>query len=177
LAATPPQVSGAGGGRTVSYQQLANAGATLLGRVVGANRRGVELAADLGANIRFADDASAAFRSRWDRHAASTHGTIGPAAIDPADAPAEHLYELTGPPSLDFADAGIRTVIWATGFGPSTAWLPDGALDERGRPQLPGLHAIGASWLTHRSSANLYGIAADADRLAARFAVVTAAAA
>jgi putative flavoprotein involved in K+ transport len=57
-------------------------------------------------------------------------------------------------------------VIWATGFGASTNWLPPAALDGRGRPQLPGLHVIGAPWLTHRSSANFYGMRTDADRLA-----------
>ena len=67
---------------------------------------------------------------------------------DPADEPALHLYEQRGPGSLDFASAGISTVIWATGFGPGLDWLPQGALDERGRPGLPGLHVIGAPWLT-----------------------------
>jgi putative flavoprotein involved in K+ transport len=73
---------------------------------------------------------------------------------------------VAGPPSVDLARHGIRSVIWATGFGPSIGWLPTGALDSRGRPQLAGLHVIGAPWLTHRSSANLYGMAADADRVA-----------
>jgi putative flavoprotein involved in K+ transport len=86
--------------------------------------------------------------------------------------PAAEMYSLRGPAELDLTAEGIRTVIWATGFGASTGWLPRGALDEQGRPQLPGLHVIGAPWLTHRSSANLYGMAADAERLAAEFEAV-----
>ena len=173
IAATPPQVSGAAGGRTVSYQELARRGATLVGRVIGCDGRRLALAADLGANVRFADDASAAFRATWDKRAALDSHELMPADHDdPADEPAGDLHALAGPTALDLAAEGISTLIWATGFGPSTAWLPRGALDEQGRPQLPGLHAIGGPWLTHRSSANLYGMAADAERLADEFASV-----
>ena len=91
-------------------------------------------------------------------------------AGDAADEPAPRMYGLRGPDSLDLAAAGISTVIGATGFGASLARLPSGALDAEGRPQLPGLHVIGAPWLTHRSSANLHGMAVDADRLAGSFA-------
>jgi putative flavoprotein involved in K+ transport len=52
IAATPPQVSGAGGGRTVSYQSLARRGVTLLGRAVGWKDGRLELAGDLGENVR-----------------------------------------------------------------------------------------------------------------------------
>jgi putative flavoprotein involved in K+ transport len=167
VSGTPPQVSGAGGGRTVSYQHLARQGATLLGRLIGAEGSRLELAGNLGENIRFADEVSATLRAAWDRQAARVARAIVPADHhDPADAPAEELYDVAGPSSLDLVATGIRTVIWATGFGPSTGWLPEGALDERRRPQLPGLHVIGAPWLTHRSSGNLFGMTTDAAALA-----------
>jgi putative flavoprotein involved in K+ transport len=171
--ATPPQVSGVGGGRTVSYQHLASRGAMLLGRAVGWNGRRLELAPDLGENIRFADETSAFFRTAWEKRAQVSSRTLGAGAQpEPADEPAPGLHHVRGPESLDLAATGISTVIWATGFGPSIEWLPRGALDTRRRPQLPGLHVIGAPWLTHRSSANLYGMASDADRLAASLADV-----
>jgi putative flavoprotein involved in K+ transport len=169
MGATPPQVSGASGGRTVSYQQLARDGASLLGRVAGCDGRRVELAPDLGANVRYADETSTRFRAAWDRQVALNGGARGSACTDPSDEPAEDLYGLQGPASLDLAAARISTVVWATGFGPSTDWLPEGALGNRARPQLPGLHVMGAPWLTHRSSANLYGMAADAERIACTF--------
>ncbi len=159
-----PQVSGVGGGRTVSYQALAARGATLLGRAVGLNRGELELAGDLGENVHFADDVSDFHRAAWEKRA-RLRGTAP--EVDPADEPAPELYGASGSRTLDLARNGIGTVIWATGFGPSIGWLPTGALDARRRPQLPGLHVIGAPWLTHRSSANLYGMAADADRLVA----------
>jgi putative flavoprotein involved in K+ transport len=165
LAAKPPQITGASEGRTVSYQQLARAGAILLGRAVGCAGRRLELAPDLGANVRFADEASAAFRAACDRRTALSSGRIDRAANeDPADEPAGQLYALPGPDSLDLG--AISTVVWATGFGADVGWLPEHALDHYGHPELPRLHVVGAPWLTHRSSANLYGIAADAERLA-----------
>ncbi len=161
MAAAPPQISGAG---TVSYQALAERGVTLLGRAVACDGRRVELADDLGANVRFADESSSFFRTAWDAVATRT-GYEAEREHDPADAPAPDLYRRRGPRSLDLAATGIRTVIWATGFGPSIKWLPAGALDNRFRPQLPGLHVIGAPWLTHRSSASLYGMVSDAERI------------
>lgn len=166
IAATPPQVSGAARGRSISYQGLASRGATLLGRALGWSGRRLELAPDLGANVEFADGVSQSFRGAWDALAASRGDGQLDGHRDPADEPAEHLHRLSGPDSLDLAAAGISTVIWATGFDPSTKWLPKSALDTAGRPRLSALHVIGAPWLTHRSSANLYGMAADAERLA-----------
>jgi putative flavoprotein involved in K+ transport len=161
IGAPPPQVSGAGGGRTISYQYLARRGAQLLGRVVGCDGRWIELARDLGANAWFADESSRTVRAAWDEHAPAAAPPRGHVA-DAADYPAAGLHQLAGAASLDLDAERITTVIWATGFVPSTAWLPAGALDARGRPQLPGLHVVGAPWLTHRSSSNLYGIPTDA---------------
>ncbi|MFL5945372.1 MAG: NAD(P)-binding domain-containing protein [Gaiellaceae bacterium] len=165
MAATPPQISGAGGGRTISYQGVARAGATLLGRATGSDGYRLTLAPDLGENVRFADAAADTFRSAWAKRAELV--LRGAAAeTDPADEPARELYDERGPAMLDLREARVSTVIWATGFAPSLGWLPEGALDERRRPQIPGLYVVGAPWLTHRSSANLYGMVTDAQLLA-----------
>jgi putative flavoprotein involved in K+ transport len=174
LGATVPQISGADGGRTVSYQRLAERGVTLLGRAIGSDGRWLELAQDVGDNVRFADEVSARFRAAWDERAG--RGGHEPHA-DPADEPAPKLYEFRGPRSLDLAATGISTVIWATGFDAGVGWLPPGALELDWQPRLPGLQVVGAPWLTHRASANLYGMAADAERIAGVFAEVGAAAA
>src|SRR5919197_6461553 len=76
IAATPPQVSGAGGGRTVSYQHLAARGVTLLGRANGWDGRRLVLAPDLGENVRFADESAARFRTEGDQRAARNNGRI-----------------------------------------------------------------------------------------------------
>jgi putative flavoprotein involved in K+ transport len=166
IEAAPPQISGVAGGRTISYQYLARRGATLLGRAVGYDNGRLELDPDVGSNIRFADERSRMFRASWDKHLTENGVALdGDTTRDPADETDERLHGVLGPSSLDLAATGIATVIWATGFRPSTGWLPEGALDAGHRPQLPGLHVVGAPWLTHRSSANLYGMAADAARL------------
>jgi putative flavoprotein involved in K+ transport len=171
VAATPPQVSGADGGRTVSYQSLARR-VTLLGRAIGWHDGRLQLGADLGENVRFADDVSSSFRASWTKRAALVaRGRDVVIAPDPADVPAPELYDDGGPAWLDLAAERISTVVWATGFGPSLGWLPTDALDDVHRPQLPGLHVVGAPWLTHRSSANLYGMVTDAERVAAGIAV------
>jgi putative flavoprotein involved in K+ transport len=96
---------------------------------------------------------------------------------DPADEAAEELYDLSGPGSLDFAAEGISSIVWATGFDASIGWLPAGALDLDWQPRLPGLHVVGAPWLTHRVSGNLYGMVADAEQIAEALSYVAAAAA
>ena len=149
----------------MSYQQLASRGATLLGRALGWDGRRLELGFDLGDNVRYADDVSRFYRAAWENRARLTRRVATVADHDPADLPAPDLHALRGAASLDLAAADISTVIWATGFGPSLRWLPESALDARHRPQLPGLYVIGAPWLTHRSSANLYGMATDAENL------------
>lgn len=175
IAATPPQVSGAAGGRTVSYQALADRGATLLGRAVGWDGERLELARDLGENVRFADEAAASLQAAWTNRAQLMSGrrprTTAP---DHANRPAPALYAVRGPASLYFSRARVSTVIWATGFAPSLGWLPEGALDARHKPRLPGLRVIGAPWLTHRSSANLYGMVTDAAELARALTVAPA---
>jgi len=167
IAATPPQVSGAGGGRTVSFQSLASRGVTLLGRALDWRDGRLQLGADLGDNVRFADDVSRTLRAAWGKRARllARGGDVG-GEPDPADEPAPHLYDADGPASLDLVSERISTVVWATGFGPNLGWLPSEALDDCYRPQLPGLHVVGAPWLTHRSSANLYGMVSDAEQVA-----------
>jgi putative flavoprotein involved in K+ transport len=68
-------------------------------------------------------------------------------------------------------------VIWCTGFGPDTAWVgppvlrADGAPEHhRGATAFPGLYVAGYPWLSTRSSGILYGVAADAERIAQRIA-------
>jgi putative flavoprotein involved in K+ transport len=165
LSATLPQISGASHGDSISYQHLARRGATLLGRTLGWDGRRLRLAPDVGENIRFADEVSQGLRAVWEAHARRT-GVAAAGRDDPADAPDEELYDLGGPDSLDLAAAGISTVVWATGFGATLDWLPPNSLDRDGRSQRAGLHVLGAPWLTHRASGNLYGIPTDAARLA-----------
>lgn len=71
--------------------------------------------------------------------------------------------------------AKVSTVIWATGFKPSYAWLNAPVFDAAGRPRhergvtaVPGLHFLGLPWQHTRGSALLGWVARDAEYLAGR---------
>jgi putative flavoprotein involved in K+ transport len=75
--------------------------------------------------------------------------------------------------TLDSRAEDIGTVIWTTGFRPDLDWLdapvvaPDGTLaHRRGITALPGLYLVGYPWLSTRGSGILYGVDADAARIA-----------
>ncbi len=75
------------------------------------------------------------------------------------------------PTELDLAD--FSTVIWATGYRPTFAWLDAAAFDRRGRidhtggaASLPGLYVLGLPFLRRRRSNLIGGLGADAVDLA-----------
>jgi len=68
-------------------------------------------------------------------------------------------------------------VVWCTGFGPDTSWVKvpilraDGMpAHKRGITASPGLYVAGYPWLSTRGSGLLYGVAADAARIAQHIA-------
>jgi putative flavoprotein involved in K+ transport len=89
------------------------------------------------------------------------------------------VVDLRGAPrTLNARAERISTVLWCTGFGPDTSWLripvlrPDGAVEHaRGVTAFPGLYVAGYPWLSNRSSGLLYGVAADAARIAQHIAM------
>jgi putative flavoprotein involved in K+ transport len=76
---------------------------------------------------------------------------------------------------LDLAAEGIGSVLWTTGFRPDYSWIDLPVTDEMGfarttdgMTDIPGLAFIGALWLRDQGSATLFGVGADAVRLAER---------
>ena len=79
----------------------------------------------------------------------------------------------TAPTALDLAAAGVRTVIWATGYRPELSWVglpflaPDGhPIQRRGVTNVPGLFILGLDWLHTAKSGLFAGIDEDATYLA-----------
>ena len=69
---------------------------------------------------------------------------------------------------LDLAQAGIGSVVWATGFRPDFSLIEADILDARGMPEhrrgvspVPGLYFVGLPWLWTWGSGRFSGIAAD----------------
>ncbi len=82
------------------------------------------------------------------------------------------------PLGLDFARAGIRTVLWATGFRPDYSWLEIPVLDRKGNlrhdggvvTDSPGLYVLGLPFLRRRKSTLIDGVGDDARDLSGHLA-------
>ncbi|MEO8240744.1 MAG: NAD(P)/FAD-dependent oxidoreductase [bacterium] len=165
-------VSGAYGGHTVDFRDLAAAGITLLGRT-GAYADGVlQVAADLARNIHNGDTNYLNTLKTADAYATANH-------LDLPPEPDAHLIGpdpdcVTNPLSqLNLAAEGITSIIWATGFTLDFGWLQVPAFDAKGRPDhdrgistVPGLYFLGLPWLSRRASPFIWGAWSDAEYLA-----------
>ncbi|MFC3180592.1 flavin-containing monooxygenase [Cypionkella sinensis] len=169
-------VSGARGGHTVDFHELAARGMTLLGRV-GQYQDGVlAVGDDLGRNVRAGNENYLATLALADAYAAEKG----------LDLPLEEEAKVIGPEpdcvsnpirALDLAAEGVTSIIWATGFGLDYGWLKVPAFDEQGRPAhdrgistVPGLYFLGLPWLSRRASPFIWGVWHDADYLAEHIA-------
>jgi len=174
-----PVLSGARGGHTIALQQLARAGVRLLGRLVAAEDTKLTLAADLPRNMAYADQRAAGFRRAVDAYVTRAGLPAPPPDEDPVERPFATYPD--PPEKLDVRAEGISSVIWCTGFRPDTGWVDvpvlgaDGApAHVRGVTPFPGLYVTGYPWLSTRGSGILYGVAADAARIAQHIAAAEA---
>ncbi|MCA0920690.1 flavin-containing monooxygenase [Pseudooceanicola nanhaiensis] len=161
-------VSGARGGETIDFRRLALAGMTLVGRTERFEDGKLHFAQDLVKNLR---DGDAYLMNLLDE----ADAFVARNGLDLPEEP-EARAILSDPAcvtdplaSLDLAEAGITTIIWATGFSSDYSWLPEGALDEAGRPNHqrgvsaePGVYFLGLPWQTRRGSSFIWGVWFDA---------------
>lgn len=165
-------VSGARGGETIDFRNLAAQGITLLGRTEGYADGRLSFAADLKRNIEDGDENYLSLLRAADAYVAAN-------GLDLPEEPQAH--ELGALPSaatdpilsLDLAEAGIRTIIWATGFGVDYSWMKVDCFDERGRPvhqrgvgREPGIFFLGLPWQSRRGSSFIWGVWHDAKHVA-----------
>jgi putative flavoprotein involved in K+ transport len=176
-------VSGAEGGRTIDFRQLAAEGITLLGRARGFRDGMLSFAPDLARNIAGGDANYLSVLDEADAYAVRMGLDLPPEPEarqilpDPACLADPIL-------SLDLAKAGITTIIWATGYALDFSWLKLDVFDEAGRPRHhrgvsvePGLYFLGLPWLSRRGSSFIWGVWQDAKYLAEHIAQRRAAAA
>lgn len=178
--ATQPQISGVGPrGHTVSLQWLAERGVNLLGRFEGYQNGCLLFAGDLGANVRFADEASARMLGMVDANIERLGLHAPHRDNDPVDRPHPDPDALVAPRAIDVGSEGIGSIIWCTGFTAGFPWLHAPALDDAGQPvhtrgvsPVPGIYFTGFPWLTSRGSGLILGAGEDArlvvEHLAAR---------
>lgn len=179
-ASTPPlgaehvtiAVSGANGGHTVDFRSLAASGITLVGRTNSCEDGIVRFASDLATNIANGD-------ANYLSLLAEADGYISRNGLDLPEEPQAHILapspdSVTKPLfELDLADAGVTSIVWATGFALDFSWLNVDAFDGRGRPKHqrgvssePGVYFLGLPWQSRRGSSFIWGVWHDAKYLA-----------
>ena len=94
------------------------------------------------------------------------------------EVPPPHRLEPTevdeAPPlAVDLQAAGIKSILWATGYRPDLSWLEVPVLDRKGRIRhdggvvdAPGMYLMGMQFLRRRKSALIDGAGDDARDLA-----------
>ncbi|MEU3984403.1 MSMEG_0569 family flavin-dependent oxidoreductase [Streptomyces sp. NPDC026672] len=161
-------VTGRDGGRDIDLRAFARDGMRLYGRLTGVAGAALEFADDLRANLDRADAVAEGIKDAIDAHIAARG----------VDAPEEARYVPVWEPreqprSLDLDEAGVTTVVWATGFARDHRWIEAPAFDGRGYPMhwrgvtgVPGLYFLGLPWQHTWGSGRFEAVGRDAEFLA-----------
>ena len=169
-------VSGANGGHTVDFRILAARGITLLGNAETYEDGVMHFLPNLADNIAQGD---ANYLSLLD----AADAYVAERSLDLPDEPEARAIApdpqcVTNPLfELNLAAAGIKTIIWATGYALDFGWVKVSAFDHKGRPvhqrgvsAVPGLYFLGLPWLSRRASPFIWGVWHDAEYLAGHIA-------
>ena len=168
-----PLVSGAEGGHDIHLRSLGRRGVHLHGHLESFQRNELVFTDDLAERLTAVDSV---FGQRMqpviDAYIAAAGINAPPHEPRPLDE-----WVPDGPARLDVAEAGITSVIWATGFQFDFEFLDVPVLDPwnyprhvRGVTEYDGLYALGLPWLTGQSSALLTGVGRDAAYIAQHIA-------
>ncbi|MCB2127719.1 MAG: NAD(P)-binding domain-containing protein [Rhodobacteraceae bacterium] len=170
-------VSGAYGGQTMDFRRLAGEGVTLVGMTESYADNILKFRGDLQANIAAGDLDYLDFLDKADAYVARTGLSL------PEEPQARQLLPdpecLINPiRELNLKDAGITTIIWATGFRQDFSWMKVDAFDERGAPRHqrgvsvePGIYFLGLPWQSRRGSTFIWGVWHDAKHIADQIAI------
>ncbi len=176
-------VSGAHGGHTVDFRDLAARGITLLGSASGFKDGVMQFAPNLAKNVARGDANYLSVLDAADAYVAQNG----------IDLPEEPRARLIGPDpqcvthplaQLNLAAANVTSIVWATGYELDFGWMKVNAFDEKDRPvhqrgvsAVPGLYFLGLAWLSRRASPFIWGVWHDAEYLAGHIAARSNAAA
>lgn len=160
-----PHCSGAKGGHDINLRQFARRGIHLYGRLESLAGVRAHFSDDLAARLSFADRRfDEEFRPLFDAYIDAA-GIAAPRD----DRPPPDDFTPPTVQELDLDRAGIRSVIWATGYRLDFGWVDLPIFDEWGYPrhqrgvtERPGLYAVGLPWLHSEPSSVLAGVGADA---------------
>lgn len=170
-------VSGANGGHTVDFRDLAASGITLAGRTASFGNGTVRFGADLRDNIAAGDANYLSVLDEADAYVAR-NGLGLPEEPDARVLGPDPECVMSPLLELDLAGAGVTSVIWATGYITDFGWLRVGAFDANGRPRHqrgvssePGVYFLGLPWLSRRGSSFIWGVWHDAKYIADQISI------
>jgi len=168
------QFTGRDGGRALNLHEFARDGMVLLGRLRGVDNRTLSFAADLYERLASADAYDARARQAVDDYIAAHNLDFPP---EPPPPVVRDGFDQPIRIELDFAAAGISSVVWGTGYRFDLSWIAFPVLDERGEPvhergvtAVPGLYVLGFSLVRRPRSAFLPPLGEEATAVAAAIA-------
>jgi putative flavoprotein involved in K+ transport len=169
-------VSGVDGGQTIDFRYLAAAGMILVGRTEAYKDGTLTFVGDLTDNLARGDANYLSLLDEADEYVANNG----------LDLPEEPEARKIGPDpacvtnpirELNLANAGVTSIIWATGYSVDYSWLELDIFDASGKPKHkrgvsiePGIYFLGLPWQTRRGSSFIWGVWHDAKFLADRIA-------
>jgi putative flavoprotein involved in K+ transport len=160
------QLVGRPGRPSLDLRTLQGQGVRLVGKLVSADGPRAFFADDLAGHMAAAEARLARLVQRFDVFAARTGLD---AEVGAKEAFSPFIWSEPTPAELDLRSAGIRTVVWATGFRRCYPWLKVPVLDEKGEIRhkggvtpYPGLYVIGLNFLRRRNSSFIDGVGRDA---------------
>jgi putative flavoprotein involved in K+ transport len=163
-------LTGLNGGEQLDLGTLSQLGVTLAGRLTGFDNHSATFD-NLVDTVASADIQLFKLLARIDAHIAESYDAAHIQA-------AEHVAEVSvadGPRSLDLGEAGISTIVWATGYKREYPWLHVPVFDGRGEiaqrhgvTPVPGLFTLGLKFQSRRTSHMIGGVGRDARAIADR---------
>lgn len=153
--------------RNIGLTSLMADGVHCVGRIESAVGMDLKVAGDLSTQIERAHARRDRILTRIDAHIARQRGTA------PRTGPRFAAPPLTkDPTALNLNNAGIETVVWATGFRREYPWLHLPVLNSEGEIRqsggitpMPGLYTLGLPFMRRRKSTFIDGVGPDAHAL------------
>lgn len=162
-----PQLVGTADRSTLDLNALTRQGARLVGRLSAINDGKAYFSGSLRNVVSLADLKQARLLDEIDVWATENglDGEVG--AVERFD---NTVVDEDPALTLDLAEGGIETILWATGYRPDYAWLQIPVLDRKGEiihdggvvTGSPGLYRIGLNFLRRRKSSFIHGAGDDA---------------
>ena len=171
------QLAGSAERRTLDLNALSSIGVKLVGRLAGLRDGKAQFAGSLANKAALADLKMNRLLDAIDAWA-SASGLD--AQVPPPERFAPTRIDASPQLSLDLARAGVRSVVWATGYRADHSWLQVPVFDAKGRirhdggvvTEAPGLVLMGLQFMRRRKSALIDGAGDDARDLSEHIARV-----